>query len=188
MSIKSSLMGQINHSFGSGGMTSSLDNTQITEYIQYVQRAHNGPLPIKKAVLLTGRQSDGSWVLNAETFISSNGHFMSPSDSPFVWLDKDLVYEHNKIVTADICPTIVLPLSSQPLCDLFLLMESITKHNFIPTILVIAGIALSFHYEAIVDLYGGCPSTVALGESETGSPLQSVPGCHFVGVMKYAAM
>lgn len=34
--------------------------------------------------------------------------------------------------------------------------------------MVLSGIALSFHYETVVEKYGGCPITVAIGESETG--------------------
>lgn len=41
----------------------------------------------------------------------------------------------------------------------------------IPTLLVVAGTALSFHYETVVEEYGGCPITVAIGEPETGKSM-----------------
>ena len=47
-------------------------------------------------------------------------------------------------------------------------MEIIEKHNFISSILLIAGVCLAFHYELLLGLYGGCAITVALGEAETG--------------------
>lgn len=84
-----------------------------------------------------------------------------------MWLNKDLVYENDKILSADVSPPIILPLSDKPLTDLVLAMEMIAKHNFIPSVLVMAGITLAFHYETILEMYGGCPITVALGESET---------------------
>ena len=161
-------MSHINHSFGNGGMTSVLDNVQIVQYIQYLQCTHVGPMPIKKPVLLTGRQPNGTWVFNSRSFVSLDGEAISPTDSTLVWLDKDLIYENDKIRSGDISPNISLPLSTSALHELISMIESITKHNFVPSLLVIAGIALAFHYEAIVELYGGCPITVATGESETG--------------------
>ena len=53
VSNKACLMSMINHSFGSGGMTSALDTTQIVEFVQYLQRSHEEPLPVKKAILAT---------------------------------------------------------------------------------------------------------------------------------------
>ncbi len=43
-----------------------------------------------------------------------------------------------------------------------------SKHNFIPTVVTKAGALLAFHYETVVEAYGGCPITVAVGESEMG--------------------
>ena len=160
------LMSMINHSFGSGGITSALDNTQIVEFVQYLQRSHEEQLPVKKAVLVTGRQPDGTWVLNANTLIYAAGDFLGDHD--MVFLDKNILSESDKIVATDICPQITLPLSLKLLCDLLELMEIIEKHNYISSILVIAGVCLAFHYELLLDLYGGCPITVALGEAETG--------------------
>lgn len=85
-----------------------------------------------------------------------------------VFLDKNILSDSDKIVATDICPQITLPLSLKPLCDLLKLYEIIEKHNYISSILVIAGVCLAFHYELLLDLYGGCPITVALGEAETG--------------------
>ena len=166
VSNKARLMSMINHSFGSGGMTSALDTTQIVEFVQYLQRSHEEPLPVKKAILVTGRQPDGTWVLNATTFISPAGIFLSNQE--MVFLDKNIISESDKIVSADICPHITLPLSLEPLGSLINLMEIIEKHNFFSSLLVIAGVCLAFHYEVVLDLYGGCPITIALGEAETG--------------------
>ena len=151
-------MSMINHSFG---MTSALDNTQIVEFVQYLQRSHEEPLPVKKAILVTGRQPDGTWVLNATTFISPAGIFLANQE--MVFLDKNIISESDKIVSADTCPHITLPLSLEPLGALIN-----EKHNFFSSLLVIAGVCLAFHYEVVLDLYGGCPITIALGEADTG--------------------
>ena len=49
-------------------------------------------------------QPDGSCVLNEYTFISSEGELMDPSKSPYIWLDKDFIYDSDKIKSADISP------------------------------------------------------------------------------------
>ncbi len=73
--------------------------------------SHNGPMPIKKAVMTTGRQPGGTWVFNANTFISPNGDILSPSGSDLVWLNRDLIYEGEKIRSEDVSPLISLPLT-----------------------------------------------------------------------------
>ena len=168
ISVKSRFLSQLNMSFGSGGMTSALDNNHLTEYFQYLQRSHDGPIPIKKAVLIPGLQDDGTWVLNHETYISSDGQLLDPNVSEFVWLDRDLLYEYDKVRSADTTPPITLPLSAAPLSDLYTTVENISKHNFIPTLLVIGSCMAAFHFQTMVEAYSGCPIMVALGESETG--------------------
>lgn len=164
-------MAQLNLSFGSGGMTSSLDNNLLAEYFQYVQPAYDGPLPIKKAVLNTGRQANDVWVLNSKLYISEHGDEMSSDEvgaSDILWINKDLIYENDKISSADISPRVRQPLTADSLTDLIDACVELGKHNLVPTLLVVAGTALAFHYETVVELYSGCPITVAIGEAETG--------------------
>lgn len=127
MSNKARFMWQVNQSFGSGGMSSSLENTHLTEYIQYLQRSHDGILPVKRAVVCTGRQTDGTWVLNADTFISPDGESISPTETNLVWLDKDLIFENDKVRSADISPVISHPLSTNPLKELVKTLEKIAS-------------------------------------------------------------
>lgn len=160
-------MSQINYSFGSGGMTCGLDNVQLIEYFQHLQRTTQ-PLPIKKAVLCTGMQPNGSCILNEKIFISPDGALIDPEESSYVWLNKDFVYDSDKIKSTDISPTIPVPLSIDPLAELITTLEVLCKHNFLPTLTVIAGAIMTFHYATIKDIFGGCPITVAMGDSETG--------------------
>ena len=46
--IKFKFLVQINQSFGSGGMTSGLDASQLIEYFQYLQRSIGEQLPSKR--------------------------------------------------------------------------------------------------------------------------------------------
>ena len=80
----------------------------------------------------------------------------------------DIVFETDKIRSVDITPTIKVPLNEKVLSHLVTTVEIISQHNFIPSLIVIGGIILAFHYETVVELYGGCPITVAVGEPETG--------------------
>ncbi len=83
-----------------------------------------------------------------------------------MWLNKDLINKQDKILCEDISPRIVFPLSTEPLDKLIGKVEALLNHNFIPSLLVIAGTTLSFHY--VMEVYGGFPITVAVGDSETG--------------------
>ena len=161
-------MSQINYSFGSGGMTCGLDHVQLVDYFQHLQRTTHEPLPIKKAVLCTGMQPNGCCIVNDKIFISPDGALINAEDSPYVWLNKDFVYDGDKIKSADISPTIPIPLSINPLSELINTLEIICKHNFLPALTVVAGGIMTFHYATIKDMFGGCPITVAMGDSETG--------------------
>ena len=160
---KVKFMAQINQSFGSGGMTSGLDNTQLIEFFQHLQRTIAEPLPIKKVVIHTGMQPDGSCIINKNTFVSSDGTLMDCDNSQYTWLDKDLISDGDKIRSVDISPNIVHPLSNEPIRDLINVLEIISKHNFKASMMVVAGVIMAFHYSLIKDIYGGCTITVAMG-------------------------
>lgn len=180
---KIKFISQINFSFGSGGMTCGFDNNQLVEYFQHLLRSNPDQLPVKQGVLSTGMQPDGSCILNGNTFISSAGVLMDPKDSPYVWVDKECVCDAEKIRTTDISPRIVTPLSVIPLADLIATLEIILKHNFVPGLIVVSGAIMAFHFSTIKEMFGGCPITVAIGESETGKSTTiraalSLFGCH----------
>ena len=162
-------MQQLNQSFGSGGMSCAFDSNNLVEYFQYLKRIVNTSIPVKKAVMHTGLQENSKlWVLNASVHIDHLGNLLDPLKSDYVWLDKDLVIENDRICSSDISPHICLPLSTDPLVKLIDMMEVCMKHNFIPALFVIAGALMSFHYIYVVHLWGGCSMVIAKGESETG--------------------
>ena len=137
-------------------MTSSLESNQLIEFFQHVQRSHEGEIPKKKAVLIPGRQApSGVWVLNRNTYVESNGNLIDPSSTDFVWIDKDVLYEFEKIRSADITPEIIHPLSEEHLGQLVTYCEILSKHNFIPTLLVVGGCIAAFHYETLVGTNSG---------------------------------
>lgn len=180
-------MQQLNQSFGSGGMSCAFDSNNLVEYFQYLKRIVNTSIPVKKAVMHTGLQENSKlWVLNASVHIDHLGNLLDPLKSDYVWLDKDLVIENDRICSSDISPHICLPLSTDPLVKLIDMMEVCMKHNFIPALFVIAGALMSFHYIYVVHLWGGCSMVIAKGESETGKSTAiraalSLFGCENIG-------
>ena len=59
-------------------------------------------------------------------------------------------------------------MSVNPLVDLIATLEIILKHNFLPGLIVVSGVIIAFHFSTVKEMFGGCPITVAIGESETG--------------------
>ena len=167
-------------------MTSALENTILIEYFQYLQRSYSGTIPIKNSVLAPSFQHDGICVLNADTFILPNGVLSDPSHTNYVWLKRDLLMCDSKLSASDLCPIIAKPLSTDVLCDLFDVCCKISKHNLIPTLLLIGGSIQSFHYQTMVKCYSNCPIIVATGEAETGKSTAlraglSLYGCDEIG-------
>ena len=106
-------------------MTCRLDNLQLIEYFQHLQRTIPEPLPIKKALLFTG------CILNENILFSPDEVLIDPQDHSYVWLNKDFVYNGDNIKSEDISPTIPIPLSINPLAELVTILEVICKHNFL---------------------------------------------------------
>lgn len=74
-------------------------------------------------------------------------------------------------------------MSVNPLVDLIATLEIILKHNFLPGLIVVSGVIIAFHFSTVKEMFGGCPITVAIGESETGKSTMikaalSLFGCH----------
>ena len=101
---------QINTSFGSGGMTTALENNTLIEFVQYLQRSHERPMPTKKGVLVLGLQEEGICVLNESTFISADGKLIDPAKCNLVWLSHDIVHETSKVRSKDITPKNFVPI------------------------------------------------------------------------------
>ena len=69
---------------------------------------------------------------------------------------------------SEIMLSIKSPLSSSVLDSMICKLTLCLKHNFIPGLLVVAGAAMSFHYQLIVALCSGCSVVVASGPNSTG--------------------
>ena len=88
--------------------------------------------------------------------------------SKYIWLDRSQLGEITNVPSNDLLPIIQLPLSTSPVGRLLSLCRIALKHNYISSLLVIAGGVLALHYKTLTKVYAGCPVVVCVGPSETG--------------------
>jgi hypothetical protein len=189
---KDRFMQQINFSYYEGGLTCSFNDYQLAEFVQHKRRDSN-ELATKTAVEHVGPQLDGSWVLGPELFINSEGILQTPSESKYAWIGD--LYEGPGIAHHKTACKIDLPLSTNPLQDLYMWAKNNMLHNFIPTMLVAGSCCMALHYKTIIDTFLFCPIPIVYGKaSGTGkttgliiglSPTGSYPS-RFVSKASYA--
>ena len=100
--------------------------------------------------------------------INSGGIPFTVEQAPYVWIPPDIAGDmkfRNKHLSIDLCPNILNPFPDPPdtnmlLCTLIDLLEKCLKHNFITGLLTLGACVQTFHYKAVVKLFGGCPITV----------------------------
>ncbi len=149
-------MSQINLSFGSGGMSLSFNNKELTDFVQQLQ--NESDIPTKQAALHSGCQMGSLVWVFGKTQVSATEGVLSQESAPYVWLGLEMLLdEKSKLSVRDICPTISLPLNASPLKRLVSLLEVCLKHNFIASLLVIGSSLMAFHYTR--DVWGLCYST-----------------------------
>ena len=113
--------------------------------------------------------------------IDSGGKVLAPEESPYILLGKTLVGHVSNVPSDDICPQISLPLSSSPLRRLLSVLKIAMKHNFIPSLVVIAGSVMALHYSAVIRVNSGCPAVIAAGPAETGKSTAIKSGLSLTG-------
>ena len=177
-------MSQINNSFESGGMSLAFNEIQFAAFVQFLKQEVQGSLPIRKAACTVGQQPcNAVWVMGRDVHIDENGDVMVPDQSAYIWFDKGIVAETGKVPLVDLLPKITLPLSSDILSRLVSLLRVATKHNFVSSLLVVAGGIMSLHYSTITNQFGGCPIVVARGPAETGKSTALRSAFSILGMM-----
>ena len=139
-------------------------NNHVAYFVQSLKRG--APLKSTVAVTYSGLQASGVYAMNAECFISDDGKVLS--DCSLTWLKREMFVDSDKIVSDDICSTIVLPLSNEAAVDFYVSLKRCLNHNCLPGLLVVAGTLMSFHYRTVIEKHMGCPIVVASGSSGTG--------------------
>ena len=101
--------------------------------------------------------------------MNNDGEGIRCSDSPYVLLDNSLIKPRCKL--SDIYPKIQLPLSVSPMRRLLRAMKAVLRHNFVPSLLTVAGAVMAMHYQRVVAVNSGCPAVILTGRPETGKTL-----------------
>lgn len=159
---KERFMQQINFSHNEGGLTCSFNDNQLSEFIQHRLR-QTGPLIVKNAVEHVGPQSDGSWVFGPSLFISGHGLLQNSEESEYAWIGN--MHEGRGIAHHSTACSIVLPLSTRPLHDLYLWAKTNMLHNFIPCMLLAGSCCMALHYKRIIETFLFCPVPIAYGRA-----------------------
>lgn len=164
---KSRFMAQVNNSFGSGGMSLTFNENQFATFVQFLKMQDN--IGIRSAATLVGQQQCNEvWVMGSDLQVDGDGNVIPVNTSSYIWLDKVAFGEAGSISMRDLLPTIRAPLSTDVLSRLLSSLKVTMKHNFLSSLLVVAGGVMSLHYSTITKEYGGCPIVIAVGPSETG--------------------
>ena len=158
-------MKMLNDSFPTGGLTCSLQDHQLSEYLQIKKRS-TARLPEKLAVKSVGQQDQNVWVLGPDCHISNNGTLLTGDESPYVWISH--LYSGPGVAPRDSACKISLPLSINSLPLLMDKLEDIMEHNYISSLMVLGACAMALHYNTIIKQYMYCPIPLLYGPPGTG--------------------
>ena len=142
---KDHFMQQLNHSFREGGLTCSFNDLQLAEFIQQKLRSE-GKLRTKKPLSVVGEQEDGTWVFGPDVYYSSKSELVDPEHT--IYVDRTFIRGTWNSASSTSCD-IHLPLTTDCLREVICHLQSLSQHNFIPTLLVLGACAMAMHYHTI---------------------------------------
>ena len=177
---RSDFMKMLNSFFPGGGLTCSLLDHQLSEFIQ-IKKRNVKELPTKRAVSVIGPQNADLWVLGPSTHISSNGELVEESD--YIWVSD--LYAGPGVADSMSACNISLPLTAEPLGPLLNQLMCITKHNFFPSLLMIGSCAMALHYNTVKDKLGFCPVPIGFGNPGTGKTTALKCGLAMMGLLPH---
>lgn len=153
-------MNQINNTYGSGGMSVSFNDQQFSSFVQFLKGQEH--IEVVKAAQMGGEQACGKvWIMGSHLQLDDNGMEIDEERYKYIW------YSPAALSQTSLLPIIKMPLTSNVLRELVSHLASVMKHNFISSLLILAGGVMQLHYSKL-QLLGGCPIIVAQGRSETG--------------------
>ena len=105
--------------------------------------------------------------MGKDVHISEDGSLLPKEERTFTRLDLLIEEGMKNISLKEVVPNVCTPLTPSVLHEVITSLKAIMKHNFIPSLLVVAGGIVALHYSSIIQL-SGCPTIVAFGPSQTG--------------------
>ncbi len=182
MNYKLKFIAQMNNSFHSGGMSTSLNDMQFSCFIQHLKKALHEGFSVKKAACCVGQQRhEDIWVLGPKIQIDCTGSVFEECELPYRWLDGVINSESSLFTAADLTPCVKMPFDEKVLGHLVNLLKTVMKHNFHSTLLVLAGGIMALHYKTITKTCKGCPTVIAYGPAETGKSTAIVAALGMTG-------
>lgn len=158
---------QMNNSFTSGGMSTSLNDIQFAQFIQYLKQSIKS-VSIKKAACNVGKQKQDVWVLGPDLQIDGEGNIYEKDKEPYLWFNGIINGESALFSAEELTPRIVRPLNSNVLSEAIKSLKIVMKHNFNSAMLVLAGGIMTVHFQTVAKLFKGSPTILAVGPPETG--------------------
>ena len=144
-------MRMMNQSCGGGNFTCSINDREMSEYIQY--RKREDPVDVKSVATVLGEQPNGNiWILNKECYLDEDGSILDPSDSPFYWLSDHI--SNPAISPAGSSLVVKFPLKTTILHDLISTIFPVMEHNVISPLFRLGASRMSFHYRTILETHG----------------------------------
>ena len=128
-------MKELNISYRTACLYCSLSDKELNEYIQEKKRGA-GHLPLKCAVSHVGLQEYGTWVLGENGCFSAQGESIPKEQSHYVWIRH--LHQGVGFAANQECK-IHFPLTIDPLRVLLLMLRDSLGHNFVPSVLLLAG-------------------------------------------------
>lgn len=105
-------MMQINNSFGSGGMSLALNDSQFSQFIQHLKN-ENPSVPIRTAVSMVGKQEGYPvWVMGEDLQLNESGEDIPEMERNIVWHSASIEESIGNVQLNEILPTIQMPLDS----------------------------------------------------------------------------
>ena len=121
--------------------------------VSVVSSVPTDTLQIQKAVTRIGLQSNHElWVMGEGIQIDAHGEMVPVEYQSHIWLDWSVQQGLGTISLKEVLPTVMVPLTSRIIHTAFRLLM---KHNFIPSILMMAGRIMFFSTFCTCDFVSG---------------------------------
>ena len=158
-------MKMLNDSFPTAGLTCSMQDHQLSEYLQ-IRKRNTSRLPEKLAVRIVGQQDRNIWVFGPNCHINSDGILVNLDESSYVWISH--LYSGPGVAPHQSACNVMLPLDAKALPSLITTLKDVMQHNFIPSLLVLGACAMALHYNTVMKNYMNCPIPIICGSPGTG--------------------
>ena len=187
----------LNESLESGALMCQLYNAELSKYIMNLtntfcrEQLESGVPRVKytkKAAACLGRQPGSDvWVLNKEVHMNKTGATISTEMSEYIWLG-GMIGNRSLPNIAPPFDACYIPNKTSPQIALDNTLSSLKEavdNNYVSAFFLIASAGMSMHYECIQEVYGMCPTVVAIGPKNTGKSTAAKTTLSLIGTPQF---